>query len=427
MPGIGLTSQATVVASWRFGSKPGRVENVTAVPSTGFDRSRHVDLSGFEGAATGRNIVLVSLESTAAQYLGLYGADPDPMPNLSRLARAAIVFENAYAVYPESIKGLFSILCSVYPAFDSSPEMYAQARCRSVAAVLSDAGYRSALFHSGRFVYLGMEAVIRNRGFATLEDAGDIGGNRQSSFGVDEPATVARVLSWIDSTPRSRPFFVTYLPIAGHHPYETPQAGPFPDRDEFGRYRNALRYGDSSLGMLMDGLRSRGLDQNTVWIVLGDHGEAFGQHEGNYGHTFHLYEENVHVPFLIAAPGLIPSQIRSRQVVSLIDTAPTLLALAGLPPPADYQGRSMLDSTPRMALFFADYSRSMVGLRDGARKVICDLDSGRLKLFDLEKDPRERTNMEASYSGQAHWYARNLRSWSAAQKRRLVAAVESAR
>ncbi|PYT23585.1 MAG: hypothetical protein DMG57_31515 [Acidobacteria bacterium] len=78
----------------------------------GFDHTHGEDLSRFRGAAAGRNIVLVSLESTAAQYLGLYGVHPGVMPNLSELGRSAIVFDNAYAVYPESIKGLFSILCS---------------------------------------------------------------------------------------------------------------------------------------------------------------------------------------------------------------------------------------------------------------------------------------------------------------------------
>jgi arylsulfatase A-like enzyme len=390
---------------------------------TGFDRTVHADLSRLQGIAAGRNIVLVSLESTAAQYLGLYGAVPDPMPNLSRLARTAVVFDNAYAVYPESIKGLFSILCSVYPAFDSPAEMYAGVPCRSMAQVLSDAGYRTALFHSGRFLYLGMEAVIRGRGFATMEDAGDIGGNRHSSFGVDEPATVAHILAWLDALPPGQRFFVTHLPIAGHHPYESPAGGPFPDDNEFGRYRNALHYGDTSLGTLIEGLRARGLDQNTVWIILGDHGEAFGQHEGNYGHTFHLHEENVHVPFLIAMPGLAPRQIRSRKVVSLIDTAPTVLALTGLPVPGNYQGRSMFDPTPRMALFFADYSLSMLGLRDGARKFIYELGSGRARLFDLERDPRENINLADRYAEAARWYAQDLRRWGAAQKRLLMAAT----
>ena len=390
--------------------------------ATKFDHTRYEDLSRFGGAAAGRNIVLISLESTAAQYLGLYGATPDVTPNLSELARTAIVFESAYAVYPESIKGLFSILCSTYPAFDSSAEIYAGVPCQSVAAVLSGNGYRTALFHSGRFMYLGMESVIRNRGFETLADAGDIGGHHNSSFGVDEPSTVARILSWIDQVPAGQPFFVTYLPIAGHHPYETPEPGPYQDRDEFGRYRNALHYGDASLGTLIRGIRARGLEQKTLWIVLGDHGEAFGQHEGNYGHTFQLYDENVRVPFLISVPGLIQHQIRSRQVVSLIDTAPTLLNLAGAGAPKSYQGRSMLDGAPRTALFFADYSSGMLGLRDGPRKFIYELDTGRSKLFDLESNPQETTDISARFFQQARWYSQDLRAWSSAQKHLLSAA-----
>jgi arylsulfatase A-like enzyme len=387
--------------------------------ATRFERAAHDDLSRFRGAASGRNIVLVSLESTAAQYLGVYGTAPDVTPHLSELARSAIVFDHAYAVYPESIKGLFSMLCSTYPAFDSAAERYATVPCRSIAAVLSGSGYRTALFHSGRFAYLGMEAIVRDRGYGTLADAGDIGGHHNSSFGVDEPSTVNAILKWIDASPAGQRFFVTYLPIAGHHPYETPEPGPFPDHDEFGRYRNALHDGDRSLGALMEGLRARGLAENTLWIVLGDHGEAFGQHEGNYGHTFSLYDENVRVPFLVAAPGLIPRQLRSRPVVSLIDTAPTILDLVGLAAPEMYQGRSMLDDEPRMALFFADYSLGMLGLRDGPRKFIYELDSGRSRLFDVERDQQERVDLSAREPERARWYAEHLRNWSGAQKARV--------
>jgi arylsulfatase A-like enzyme len=388
---------------------------------SGFDRARSVDLSRFRGAASGRNVVLVSLESTAAQYLGVYGATPDVMPHLSALAASAIVFENAYAVYPESIKGLFSILCSTYPSFDTSAEMYAAVPCPSIAATLAGAGYATALFHSGRFMYLGMDAIVRNRGYRRLEDAGDIGGNHNSSFGVDEPATVSRILGWIDALPADQPFFVTYLPIAGHHPYDTPEPGPFPERDEIGRYRDALHYGDAALGALVRGLEARGRQQNTLWIVFGDHGEAFGQHEGNFGHTFQLYDENVRVPFLVAAPGLVRQQIRSQRVASLIDTTATTLDLIGAGPPAVSQGRSMLDDEARVALFFADYSRGMLGLRDGPMKFIYELDSGRAKLFDVMSDPSERRNVADLHVARARDYERMLRSWSAAQKQALRA------
>jgi hypothetical protein len=377
------------------------------------------DLTRFRGAAAGRNVVLVSLESTAAGYLGLYGAQPDVAPNLSALADSAIVFDNAYAVYPESIRGLFSMLCSVYPAFDRTAESDARGPCRSIASLLADSGYRTALFHSGRFDYLGMDAVVRNRGYEVLADAGDIGGHHESSFGVDDRATVDRMLEWIDRIPRGERFFITYLPIAGHHPYEVPDRGPFPATDEFGRYRNALRYGDEVLGHLIAGLRARGLESNTVWMVIGDHGEAFGQHDGNFGHTFQLYEENVHVPFLIAAPGAIPRQVRSRRVVSAIDAAPTLLDLVGAARADSHQGQSVLDAQPRMALFFADYSLGLLGLRDGRLKYIYELESGRSRLFDLDRDPQEASNLADRDPDAARWYRQRLRQWSAAQKARL--------
>ena len=283
--------------------------------------------------------------------------------------------------------------------------------------MLADAGYRTGMFHSGRFGYLGMESIIRHRGYQTLEDAGSISGNHNSSFGVDEPATVARMLAWIDALPQGQPFFLTYLPIAGHHPYATPERGPFTVTAEVDQYRNALHYGDVSLGALMEGLRARGLEENTVWVVYGDHGEAFGQHQGNYGHTFLLYDENVHVPFLIAAPGRMRGQERVRKVVSLVDTAPTILALLGIPPPSNYQGASMLDGAPRMALFFADYSLGLLGLRDGPWKFVYELESGRAKLFDLERDPREISDLSTREAVRTSWYGEAVRGWCSAQKR----------
>jgi sulfatase-like protein len=384
------------------------------------------DLLRLRRAASGRNIVMVSLESTAARYLGVYGASPDVAPNLSALAQSGVVFENAYAVYPESIKGLFSILCSAAPAFDTAAESYAGVPCRSIAEVLGAHGYRTALFHSGRFGYLGMNAIIQGRGYGRLADAGDIGGRHNSSFGIDEPSTVASILNWIDAGSAVHPFFVTYLPIAGHHPYEAPEGGPFPDRDEFGRYRNALHYGDAALGALRRGLEARGLDRTTLWIVFGDHGEAFGQHEGNYGHTFQLYDENVRVPFLLAAPGLMSESIRIRRVVSLLDTAPTMLDLVGVAAPDAYQGSSMLDGRPRMALFFTDYSLALAGLRDGRRKFIHDLRSGRSRWFDIDRDPDEIIDLSARYADASREYVRTLEGWTASRQQALGGPIQVA-
>jgi hypothetical protein len=379
------------------------------------------DLTRYRGAAAGMNVLLVSLESTGAEYLKPYGAAEDPMPNLTRLAEQGIVFENCYCVYPESIKGLLSVLASLSPAIDVSAETHGEARRPTLASAL--AGYRTALFHSGRFPYLGMESIVRHRGFEVLEDAGDIGGDRNSSFGIDEPSTVRRILRWIDGVDPGGRFFVHYLPIAGHHPYVSP-GGPF-GRDEIGEYRNALHYGDESLGVLIEGLRRRGLDHRTLVVLYGDHGEAFEQHAGNVGHTMFIYEENVRVPLVLWAPGVL-EPARASRLSSLIDVAPTILDLLGLPIPRRFEGVSLLEPEDRMSLFFTDYSMAWLGLRDGPWKALHEAVSGRTRLFDLESDPGERRDISAEQPARARVYSDLLRRWSSAQRARVIEASRTA-
>ena len=275
-------------------------------------------------------------------------------------------------------------------------------------------------------MYLGMDAVVESLGHGTAEDAGAIGGRRESSFGVDEESAVARILAWIDGLGRGERFLVTYLPIAGHHPYETPRPGPFPEAEEIDRYRNALHYADSAIGVLLDGLEARGRLERTLLVLLGDHGEAFHQHEGNYGHTFHIWEENVRVPLFIAARGsAIREEIRVARAASLVDIAPTVLDLLGLAPPGAMEGVSLLEPRPRMALFFTDYSLHLLGLRDGPWKLIHELESGRSKLFDLAADPGEREDLSARHPARVEAYRARLLEWSGWQRDHLRRLAES--
>jgi hypothetical protein len=343
------------------------------------------DLRGWRGAAAGRSVVLVALESTPARALRPWGAAEDPMPFVSGLAREGLVFENAYTPTPESIRCLSAVLGT------------------SLAPALGAAGARTALFHSGRFDYLGMDEVVRAAGFEKRADAGEIGGERESSFGVEEPATVRAMLRWVDGLPRGARFFLTYLPIAGHHPYETSGPGRWPGRDERTRHRNALDEADRALRSLADGLRERGLLERTVWAVYGDHGEAFGEHEGNFGHTLFLYEENVRVPLVFWMPEAGRPAARARRVASLVDVAPTVLDLLGH---AGATG-SLLEPGARMALFATDYSQPLVGLRDGRWKLIVDLGTGRARLFDVEADPGETRDLAVREAARvAVWRAR---------------------
>ncbi len=380
------------------------------------DPGPRLDLTSFRGSMRGRNIVLVALESTGARHLGLYGSVPDPAPNLTALATQSIVFERAYSVYPESIKGLFATLCSRYPAFDTAPEIYAEVPCASLAATVKTAGYHTALFHSGRFMYLGMTSVIDRRGFDVMEDAGAIGGRVDSSFGVDDASTVSRVLQWIDTVDPRTQFFVTYLPTSGHNPYTTTTPGPFRNDRDFWRYMNALHESDAAFGALVEGLRQRRLLDNTLFVVFGDHGEAFGEHPGNFAHTLFIQEENVRIPLVIAAPGAIETSLRVPQIASVIDIAPTVLDLLGLPGQPLHQGASLLPPESRMALFYTDYSLGWLGLADGCWKYLYEIDSRRSRLFDVCADSGETSDRALEHSERIAAYRDRVIAWAGAQR-----------
>jgi lipoteichoic acid synthase len=383
------------------------------------------NLSRLSGAASGFNVILVVLESTGARTMALYGAVDDPTPTVTRLGAESIVFEHAYAVYPESIKGLFATLCSRYPAIDVSAEAHAASPCTPLAGELARAGYRTGLFHSGRFAYLGMRAVVDQQRFETAEDAGAIGGVVESSFGVDEPSTVARMVSWIDAG-ASRPFFLVYLPVAGHHPYATSEPGPFTGPTEAAAHRNAVHDGDRALGRLVAALRQRQLLDRTLLLIVGDHGEAFGEHPGNFGHTQFIYEENVRVPLVMrlgqqSAVAPIVAGVRARRTASAIDLAPTILDALGLPRAPAYQGTSLFAGLDRVALFFTDYALGWLGLRDGCWKFHHELESRRSRLFNLCEDPHELADVAAVYVDRTVAYRATVEGWAAAQAAAIAA------
>jgi arylsulfatase A-like enzyme len=203
------------------------------------------------------------------------------------------------------------------------------------------------------------------------------------------------------------------MPIAGHHPYHAPGDAPrpLPERDDHDAYLNDLRVADDAFGVLRDGLVARGLDEKTVYVVVGDHGEAFREHPGNVAHALFLYEENVRVPFFVAAPGAIGAQRRAPQLASLIDLTPTTLALAGLlsdpHQSALYEGRSLLaPEAPRVARFFTEQGVRRLALRDGRWKIIADADAGGVEVYDLLADPGERHPLggDAAAAGVAKHY-----------------------
>ena len=162
-----------------------------------------------------------------------------------------------------------------------------------------------------------------------------------------------------------------------------------------------------------------GLAERTLFIVVGDHGEAFQQHEGNFAHTLFLYEENVRVPLIISAPGLTLGTLRVPQIASLTDLGPTTLALLGLEGDRRQEGRSLLDPVAGYARFYTDHGPLKLGLRHGTWKFIHETEHDRSRLFQLATDPREQTDLAPSEHERAALYRRHLLEWSAAQRARI--------
>jgi glucan phosphoethanolaminetransferase (alkaline phosphatase superfamily) len=415
---LGLHRNAVVTLARTWVARAWQTTDTAVVEAPIKPEGRALDLTHLSGAAKGRNVVWIILESTGARYLKPYGAPRDTAPHVTALSSGGITFDSAYTLYPESIKGLWAAMCSYAIAPNTVAEQYAKVPCTSIADVLHARGYRTALMHSGRFAYLGMESVVENRGFDVLEDAGKIPAKQVASFGIDDASTARRALSFVDQT--KGPFFLVYVPIGGHHPYETPGEGPrpFPENNDYSRYENDIYRADHATGLLIDGLKQRGKYDNTIFVVNGDHGEAFFQHEGNFAHTLFIYEENVHVPLIVTVPGLT-SAIRAPQIASLIDIPPTIVDLLGAPADAKWDGRSLLGGEPRVARFFADQATFQLGLRDGRFKAIHEVESGRTKLFDLSVDPLEKNDLGASEAVRAERYRNHLLAWSQGLRKRL--------
>jgi arylsulfatase A-like enzyme len=202
--------------------------------------------------------------------------------------------------------------------------------------------------------------------------------------------------------------------VAGHHPYATTSPGPFEGQTELVAYLNALAEADRALGSLLTGLHARGLIDRTLFVFAGDHGEAFGQHPGNVGHSLFLYDENVRVPLVVALPGFDLAPTRVKRVVSIVDIAPAVLELLGMDPRPEYEGVSLLAPRHRMALFHTDYATGWLGLRDRCWKAIVEVGTSRTQLYDVCADPTETTNRVGEQRGLGEAYRERLERWAAA-------------
>ena len=193
---------------------------------------------------------------------------------------------------------------------------------------------------------------------------------------------------------------------------------PGPDQWDLGRYLNVLHETDRHLARLFDAIRRAGLDEHTLIVVVGDHGQAFGYPHASYGQGQTGYEEDLHIPLMLWSPRLFEAASRSATIGGQVDIPPTIAALTGLPAAPDWQGRSLFaNDRPPRAYFYVAEDRFILGVRENSWKYLLDLREGLDELYDLDRDPAEQHNLATEDQQRAERLRQRLAAWMAANSR----------
>ncbi len=385
------------------------------------------------------NVIVVLVDALRADHLGIYGYRRPTAPELGRLVAAhGVVFDRAYAPAPSAMSSIPALFSARHPSavgviFRSVPG----GTDRTLAEAFSLAGTHTAAFvaHPRLAADVGY-----GRGFGAYEILHSDG--THSHF-ARAATLVDRALEYLAVNRDARCFVYVHL-MDTHSPYEppAPQRGRF-ERDgsprpetpsrptervptsaskppspepwlppayedenvDPDRYDEAILAVDAQIGRLVRGLEPLGMRDRTAVVVTADHGEALGvEDDGSILHGHALYEEQTHVPLVLLLPWQ-EGERRVPEIVSLVDLAPTLLDLAGLPSPTSFAGASLFTSArtaePPAALlerFDASPGSGGIverGMREGPWKLL--LDAQRARLFDLVADPKETTDVSAAH------------------------------
>lgn len=359
-----------------------------------------------------RNVLLITCESVGTQFLNIYGSPYRTWPRMERELEHAVVFDNHYAHVTNSANSLWTMALSCYPPLRTDEHIRKRAEVPgiSLSNVLKPRGYRTAFIAGGHNDWANFETFIAARGFETIWDYRNAGVPELNSWGVEDRHLVDMVLRYIDQEPRDKPFFIHAWPVAPHHPYGPdygmPQTGwenvdflqgetKFGDMTwDLGRYLNALHELDKQLARLLDELRKRNLAEDTLVIITGDHGEAFGWPHKMFRQGGGVFEEYLRVPMIVWNPRLFKGAQRKPVLGGHIDLQPTILDFLGLPAQATWQGRSLFSSerTGR-AYLFGSADQGILSVRQGDVKFVYNRLTRSERLFDLRSDPLEQVNV----------------------------------
>jgi choline-sulfatase len=284
-------------------------------------------------AAAKLNIVLITLDSTRADRMGFLGSRSGLTPTLDGIAHQGIAFAQAFSQAPVTVASDATILTGTYPQIHRASEFAVPlaATLPYLPDLLHSSGYRTAAFVGSILL------DPRNGPFQGYDRGFDVydarfqqpqrGESRFQSVERHGDQLVARATNWL-AADKQRPFFIWVHLQDPHAPYST-------------SYDRAVAAADAAVGKLVSFLRSQSLYDDALIVIASSHGESLGAH-GEETHGILLYDETIHVPLVLKLP---KNQMAGKQInnrARLLDVAPTVLAVAGIPIPSQMQGQSLM-------------------------------------------------------------------------------------
>ncbi|MBS0616609.1 MAG: sulfatase-like hydrolase/transferase [Spirochaetes bacterium] len=355
--------------------------------------------------ANGTNVVIIILESTASEYIFdttkyTAGTGKMPMPYLFSLVPDSLYMVRHFASNNSSPRSIFSIFSGLY----ESPEtkFFAMERNLKIPQLLNYLGknYSSFLVTPADLDWYFPKVWFKNRGFTQLNDYRSLKFIPEYKAGPtavrDEFKSVDYFLTLAQKS--TKPFLGVYYTFVGHWPYPDLSAEHklIAADSSRSRYVNNLFAQDQVIRQIIEGLKQSAKLENTVVVIVGDHGEAFYQHPGNRVHSGESYNENIAAPLIIYAPQRVkPQRIESPSVHA--DIVPTLLDILGVRYRGDaFQGESLLRPLKRRYIFTYGNENTLTTVARDLNKMQILRKTRTCRHFDLAHDAVEQNNLNCA-------------------------------
>ncbi len=375
------------------------------------------------------NVVLFVLESTPKNMVSIYDSTYNVTPNLLKWKSISTAFTNMYSHIPSTSNSMATMISGIYPliSYKSIINEYSKNALPSISSELKNKSWKTSLFSSADLTFGNMEAFAKKYDFTTTGDSKTILCNYPKFQvtntlldGLDDKCIAYQYLIWYDTLSNEKKFSILWTNQT-HYPYfvhAEKEVKYIKGNIEFNRYLNALKSVDEAFGILMDGLQKRNALNNSLIIVVGDHGEAFGTHDQT-GHGNKIYEENVNIPCIIYNPVFCKGTM-SDVIAGLIDITPTIVHVLGLTKSGEWEGKSLFSKIANGRTFFiSPYSDFLFGTRSGEWKYIYNATVNKEELYNLKTDPYELTDLSKQYKEVAQREYEMLGGWVQFHNKRL--------